>query len=103
MLAADAEFEFCARLASTLRRDLDQFADTVSVERDEGIARDHTLRQILVQEHAGIVARQTERGLREIIRAERKELRSLSNLAGAQRRARQLDHGPDHVGRDLAP
>src|SRR6185312_981390 len=95
MLAADAEFEFCACFASALRCNFYQLTDAFGVERDERIARDHILRQILVEEHAGIVARKTERGLREIVGAEGKELRSLSNFPGAQRRPRQLDHGPD--------
>ena len=51
-----------------------------------------------------------KRGLRQIVGAEREEFRGLGDLAGHERRARQLDHGADLIfelglglGGDLAP
>ena len=45
----------------------------------------------------GIVAGDAERRLREVVRAEGEEVGVLGQLAGPQRRARQLDHRADLV------
>ena len=50
-----------------------------------------------LEELAGIVARQPERHLGQIVGAEAEELGVLGDLARAQRGARQLDHGADLV------
>src|ERR1700760_4111734 len=67
MLAANAELETVARLTAACRRDANKFADTIDIDGDERIARDHTLVDVLVEKHAGIVARQNQKGLREIV------------------------------------
>ena len=41
---------------SAFRRNLHKLSDAVDIERHKGIARDHTLAEIIVEEHAGIVA-----------------------------------------------
>jgi hypothetical protein len=46
---------------------------------------------------ARIVARQAERGLRQIIGAEAEEIRHLRDAIRGERRARQLDHGADEI------
>jgi hypothetical protein len=56
MLAADAELDVRARLAPALGGDGDEFADAFLIERDEGIARDQSARDILAEERRRIVA-----------------------------------------------
>ena len=50
------------------------------------------------EEGSRVVARQAEGRLGEVVGAEGEELGGLGDLAGAQRGARQLDHGADAVG-----
>src|SRR5947209_11648983 len=97
MLAADAELQRIACLAPTFRRDADQFADAVAIERDERIDIEDSLGGIGAEEARRIIARYAERGLRQVVRAEREELRRFGELAGLQASARQLDHGADLI------
>ena len=90
MLSADAKLEFFAGLAPPFCRNLNELAHAFDIERHKRIARDHALAQIVVQEHAGIVAANADGGLRQIVGAEGEELRRLGDVAGAQRRARQF-------------
>ena len=55
------------------------------------------LRDVGGEELAGVVARQAERRLGQVVGAEGEELGVLGDLVGAQRGARQLDHGADQV------
>src|SRR5690242_12933001 len=98
MLAADAELQVLARLAAALGADLHQLADAIAVDRDEGVLLEDALLLILAEEAAGVIARQAEAGLRQIVGAEAEELRRLGDLAGAQNGARQLDHRADEIG-----
>ena len=50
-----------------------------------------------MRKRAGIVAADAQRGLGEIVGAEAEELGLLGDLAGPQRRARQLDHRADQI------
>ena len=59
--------------------------------------------QVGVEELAGIVARQAQRHLGEIVGAEAEEGGVLGDLAGLQGRARQLDHGADQIVRARRP
>ena len=102
MLAADAELEGVAHLAAALGRDLDQLAHTLAIERDERIDRHDSLRHIGAEEARRVVARDAERGLRQVVGAEGEELRPLCNLASGDRGAGQLDHGADAVVEILA-
>ena len=77
---------------AALDRDLHQLADAVAIDADEGIVIEQALLQVIAEEAAGIVARQAEAGLRQIVGAEAEELGRLGDLAGAERSARQLDH-----------
>src|SRR5690242_14129627 len=97
MLAADAELQVVARLASAVGRDANHLSDTLAVERDERVDREDALRGVSAEEARRIVARDAEGGLREIVGAEGEKLRSLGDLAGLEARARQLDHGADLV------
>src|ERR1700735_2377186 len=97
MLAANAELDRRPGLAAPRAGDLDQLADAFDIDRNEGIALQDVLALVAAEETAGIVARQAERGLGQIIGAEAEEFRTLGDLAGSQRRAWQLDHGADEI------
>src|SRR5881392_659669 len=61
VLTADAELQIGSRLPAALDGDLHQLADTVEVERLEGIRVEHPVLQIEGQELAlGVVARHAE-------------------------------------------
>ena len=84
--------------AAALDADPHQVADAVLVERLERVALEHAVLEVEGEELAlGVVARHAERRLREVVRAEREEVRDLGDLVGAQRGARQLDHRPAEV------
>src|SRR5271170_4655546 len=97
VFAADAELDAGARLAAFRNGDFHELADAGLVNRGERIFL-HDLRFLIrAEETAGIVAAHAERSLRQIIRAEAEELRSLRDLIGGQRAARNLDHRADAV------
>ena len=77
--------------------DLDQLADALVVERDEGVVLEDAALLVVLQERAGVVAAEAEGGLGQVVGAEGEELGRLGDLAGAQAGARQLDHGADQV------
>ena len=78
--------------------DLDQLADAVLVERLERVVLDDALLEIAGEElPLGVVSREAERRLREVVRAEGEEVGVPGDLAGPQRGAGQLDHRPAQV------
>ena len=76
MLAANPHLELGLHRATSIHRDLHQFAHSF-VQGDEGIVLDDALVGVLAQESAGIVAAQPERGLGQIVGAEGEELGAL--------------------------
>src|SRR5581483_3665594 len=93
VLAADPDLEVRIRGAATVDRGTDQLADARDVERCERIrAKDPVLQVVRQETTLRIVAREPERGLRQVVRAEREEVGVLRELAGAQGGAWQLDH-----------
>src|SRR3954467_8846262 len=92
VLAADAQLQAIAHLTPAVGRDANEFADPFAVDRDEGVDRQNALGLVRAEEARRIVARDAEGGLRQIVGAEREELRGLRDLAGLETRARQLDH-----------
>jgi hypothetical protein len=79
--------------------DAHQFADAVDIERDEGILFDDAF--LLVDSSGigrGVVARNAEGGLGQVVGAEGEELGHFGNIAGPHGGARQLDHGADEIG-----
>src|SRR5579862_412552 len=97
MLAADAELNAGPRLAAALAADADQLAHAFLVDGDERVALDDSLPLIGAEKSAGIVARQAEGGLGQVVGAEAEELGRLGDLVGDQRRPRQLDHRADEI------
>ena len=70
MFAADAEFQARTRRAAARAADADEFANAVAVDRDEGIFFVDALLLVNLEEAGGVVARNAEGGLREIVGAE---------------------------------
>src|SRR5262245_12399010 len=97
MLAADAELEVVPNLASALAGDPYEFSDTLAVDGDEWIGGENPFGGIDAEEACGVVSANAERGLGEVVGAERKEFRRLGDLAGEKCGARQLDHGADLI------
>ena len=102
MLAADADLEIGARLAAARHADLDEFTDAIAIDRDERIDLEDTLADVGAKEARSVVAADAVGGLRQVVGAEREELRGLRDVAGHQARARKLDHGANLIGDLLA-
>src|SRR5208337_3785090 len=73
VLAANAKLDVWPRLPPTLHRDLDEFAHTIRIERNEGIGFENALGKIVAKERARIVAAQSISCLSEVVRAEGEE------------------------------
>src|SRR5262245_21892188 len=84
VLAADAELQFLVDRSALLHGHLDELSDGAGVERDERIGRQYALVDIRGQEAPRVVAREAEPHLREIVRAEREEIRAPRDLVGRQ-------------------
>src|SRR5215212_1537469 len=83
VLAADAELQVRLRLAARPRREPDEPADAGPVDRLERAAVEDLRLDVPVQEAAlDVVAREAERRLREVVRAEREEVRVLGDPVG---------------------
>src|SRR5258708_12509872 len=102
MLAANTDLELRPPFAATLDADAHQFAHTVAIDGDEGVAGKDAARHVRAEKARGVVAADAVGGLRQVVGAEGKERRALGDLARAQRGARQLDHRADLIV-DLAP
>src|SRR5690606_15435995 len=77
LLAADADLEVTASPAALPGRHLHELADALGVEYLERIVLEQAGLEVLRQECRGVVARDAERRLREVVRAEREEVRLL--------------------------
>src|SRR5438552_10737164 len=96
VLAADAEPQIGPGPTTLLYRYLHQPPHAVDVERLERRYGEHALLQVRREESGlDVVTREAPRGLRQVVRAEREELCSLSDPERGQGRARELDHRPD--------
>ena len=93
VLATDADDEIAACAAPLVDGELHQAPHALDVERLERIfgqySRLHILRQKLI---LGVFARERERRLREIVRAEREEFSHFRELRSAQARTDHFDH-----------
>ena len=93
VLAADPHLELGLAAAAALDRDPHQVADAVLVEHLERVALEDAVLEVVGEElPLGVVAREAERRLGEVVRAERAEVGDLGDLVGPDARARQLDH-----------
>ena len=93
MLAADADLEIWLRLPAALDRHPHHRPDTVAIEHLERVRGDDLLLDVARQEALlGIITRYAEDSLRQVVRAEREELRLRRDLVGDDAGARDLDH-----------
>ena len=98
MLAADPDLQIRPRLAPLPHRQLHQPADPVLVDGLERISRQDLLLQVADDEvPLGVVAREPERRLRQVVGAEGEELGLRCDLAGGERGPRDLDHRAELV------
>ena len=97
MLAADAHLEGGPCVPSLGGGHLHQAPHARLVQRGKGVLLEDAGLQIRREEVVDVVARDAERGLRQIVGAEAEELGLLGDLVGGQGGARQLDHRAHHV------
>src|SRR5438876_10354285 len=98
MLAADAELQVRSHPVRLVDGDLHERADAVLVERLEWIAWvDTEPVDVWNEEAARVVARHAERGLGQVVGAEREEIGDARDLVRGERAARHLDHGADEI------
>ena len=98
VLAADSHLQVVLHAAAALDRDSHQLADALLVDHLERVALEHAVLEVARQELAlGVVAREAERRLSQIVRPEGEEVGLAGDLVGADARSRQLDHRPDLV------
>ena len=76
---------------------LHELTDARRIQRLERIALQDLLLLVDAQELADVVAREAERHLRQVVGAEREELRFGRHLVRGQRAARHFDHRADEV------
>ena len=86
MLAADAELDVGPGPAPALDADPHELADAVLVDGDEGVGGQNPLLGVGAEEGRGVVARDAERRLGQVVRAEGEELRRLGDLSAPRRR-----------------
>src|SRR3989338_1672156 len=82
VLTADADLQIRIRRAAALDAYLHQLHHAVSIYRLERVFRQDPFRKVIRQERTDVVAAESERHLREIVCAVRKELRDLGDLIG---------------------
>ena len=82
VLTADADLEVGPRLATALDAGPHEIPDALRVNRRKRILLEDLLLLVDLQELAAVVARKAERELRQVVRAEREELRVTRDLIG---------------------
>ena len=101
VLAADAAVHGRARRFALLHSHIHQFALRRPCRDEQTDRIRRSCSRSTQQEFTGIVAREAEGHLRQIVRAEAEELRLFRHLVGGERRARDLDHRADFVLQSL--
>src|SRR3954467_10439212 len=97
MLAADTDFDLWICLSRTDRRPPHQLADSGAIEHCERVLLQDSLLHIRWQKLIDVVARKSKSRLGEIVCSKTEELGLAGNVFRDDRRARQLDHGPDQI------
>src|SRR5436305_1434260 len=80
VLATNPEVEIAVRGPAVLAGDPHQPADARPVDRDERVRRDELSLLVHAQELADVIARESEGGLRQVVRPEREEVADLGDL-----------------------
>ena len=97
VFTTDAELDVRASLLTQFRCSLDELANANLVEFGEGVAIVDLLLVVSVEEVPGIVTRETEGHLCEVVRPEGEELSMGGDLVSGEGRAGDLNHGADAV------
>src|SRR5690606_31072552 len=97
MFAADPQLEARASAAPAFTADADQLSDAFAVDGDERVFFVDALLLVGLEEARGVVARNAESGLREVVGAEREEFGFLRDLARPQSGAGKFDHRADEI------
>ena len=97
VLAADTTLELRFYAAAFEYGFAHQLADAVLVEHLERVVLQDAFFDVNGQEFRYVVAREPERHLRQVVRAEREEFGLFGDLVGRNGCARDLDHRTDHV------
>ena len=93
VLAADPELDLGLRGPPALDRDPHQVADAVLVEHLERVPLEDPVLEVEGEELAlGVVPREAERGLGQVVRPEGEEVGLPRDLVGSKCRSRELDH-----------
>src|SRR4030043_2203173 len=95
--AADPDLEVRPGLPPLFHRHFHQYADTLRINRLEGVVLPDPLVEVVIQELASVVARYSVGRLGEVVRAEAEELRLPGPLIRGDGPARNLDHRADEV------
>src|SRR5215472_16174895 len=82
---------------SALGGEAHELADPIDIERDKWVVLEDPEPLIGPSKARGVIARQAKNGLSQVVCAKAEKFGGLSDLAGAQRRPRQLDHGADEI------
>src|SRR2546423_6801552 len=98
MLAADPDFQVRLGLAAALDGHAHHRADSIPIEDLERVRRDDLFLDVSREEALlGVVARDAQHGLREVVGAEREELGLRRDLVRDDAGTRDLDHRPEFV------
>src|ERR1700761_3830058 len=98
MLAANAELDASPCRPAAIGGDADHLADALRVERDERVLLDDAELLVLADKARGVVARDAEHGLSQIVGAKAEERGGLGYVGRKQGGARQFDHCADLIG-----
>ena len=97
MFPADAQLDIAAHTSAAFSPHLHQRTDPVHIDRDKRINRIDLRIGIGMHESASIITADAKRCLRQIIRTEREKLCLFGQTIGANRGARQFNHGADKI------
>ena len=82
MLPADPEVELRICCSTFLHCDLHQAPHARPIDRHERVCRDELALLVHAEKLPDVVAREAERGLGEVVRAEREKVRDFPDLTG---------------------
>ena len=103
MLPANAELEITILPSTARARSFNEFAYPSNIKAGKGVTLEQALLHIAVHEAHRVVAADAEGGLSQIVGTEGEEIGGLRDITGAERRARQFDHGTYDVRRQFSP
>ena len=103
VFAAEPAFEVMTSPAARFHGQFDELAPAFLIEHREGIGLEDLLLLVVFLEFRVVVARETHRGLRQVIGTEREELSRGSDAICCERGARDFDHRADRCTRLHSP